>query len=1016
MSTINLLLVDDEQEYLAALTERLIDKGLNVLSAAGGKEALQITRHLKIDVVVMDVVMPGMSGIGTLREIKKQYPDTEIIMLTGLADVSAAVDAMSLGAFDYLIKPATLDRLYLRIQDAHNRKIQRISLKEAIDDVQRKKLEKHNPSSGNKSLRKWFNKIIGKNKTQGDNIEKLRADFNIRYTNFKLLLAANNRSLELMNEIEVALSGNRPFGMNFIRSRCSRIAANIFQMIRCLDEIKPQKYQPLFEKFDEIQKNIVPSLFISSRTDKYPLVVFLDKVDKSFVDQVGSKMANLGELKNRIGLDIPQSFIITTRAFRIFMNYKSLQTKIDKTIQSMETNEYDYLYDLSEVIQDIIQNAPLPSQLEEAIFNGYYELEKIYGSNFSAAVRSSSPIEDLPGMSVAGLYRSELGITAQEILSAYKNVIAGKYSYQSMAFRLNLGIRDDDVAMCVGVMPMIDSVAGGVVYTQDPMGSDAKTINIYSLFGQPKLVVDGGAETDCFVVSIEEPMRITEKNIVKKEEMCVYSPDGTDIIKKLDVSQAQKASLNDEKILELANLALNIELHYRSAQDIEWAIAPDGILTILQSRPLTQRQKSDPRKEDLKEYDKKSVIIDKGITAGPGVASGPVYILKNEKESIHFPEGGILVVDQALPLWAALLGRASAVITQRGSVVGHLASVVRDYGTPALFGVGNALKILTHGQMVTVDADRKMVFEGELNIPKKKPSQYLGHIKGSPVYQSLEKASKRILPLNMLDPDSPGFNIENCKTNHDIIRYCHEKVVREMFNFGKEHRFPERSSRQLFVEVPMKYWVIDLNDGFSEKAKEYKRFIRLEHIQSVPMLALWRGMMAIDWGGPPPVNTRGFLSAVYESTANTSILSSNPSQYTKRSYFMITKNFVSFQIRIGYHFCTVEALLGNQQIKNYISFVFTGGAAGHDNIIKRAKLIADILSEKGFHTRVVRDNMSARLESAVKAPVKQGLEIVGYLIIHTRQLDMAMTSESSVAQYKSKIIEEINTLKEKLTQ
>ena len=80
MDTLNLLLVDDEKDFLATLAEKLINRGINVLSATDGSEALQIIKRMSIDVVVLDIVMPGRGGVETLKEIKKQYPDLDVVV------------------------------------------------------------------------------------------------------------------------------------------------------------------------------------------------------------------------------------------------------------------------------------------------------------------------------------------------------------------------------------------------------------------------------------------------------------------------------------------------------------------------------------------------------------------------------------------------------------------------------------------------------------------------------------------------------------------------------------------------------------------------------------------------------------------------------------------------------------------------------------------------------------------------------------------------------------------------
>jgi DNA-binding NtrC family response regulator len=116
------LLVDDETEFLETLVKRLKKRKLDVTSAESGKEALTILLENPIDVVVLDVRMPDMDGLETLREIKKIRPSVEVIMLTGHANVEVAMQGMELGAFDYLMKPMDIDELLYKLQDAYKRK------------------------------------------------------------------------------------------------------------------------------------------------------------------------------------------------------------------------------------------------------------------------------------------------------------------------------------------------------------------------------------------------------------------------------------------------------------------------------------------------------------------------------------------------------------------------------------------------------------------------------------------------------------------------------------------------------------------------------------------------------------------------------------------------------------------------------------------------------------------------------------------------------------------------------
>ncbi|MGE0087460.1 MAG: response regulator [Desulfococcaceae bacterium] len=130
MDKFNVLLVDDETEFLSPLVKRLGRRNLNVRTAGSGEDALSVLENSQTDVVVLDVRMPGMDGLETLREIKKRYPLIEVIMLTGHASIEVAMEGMERGAFDYLMKPMNIDELCYKLQDAfQNKSIQEKKIK-----------------------------------------------------------------------------------------------------------------------------------------------------------------------------------------------------------------------------------------------------------------------------------------------------------------------------------------------------------------------------------------------------------------------------------------------------------------------------------------------------------------------------------------------------------------------------------------------------------------------------------------------------------------------------------------------------------------------------------------------------------------------------------------------------------------------------------------------------------------------------------------------------------------------
>ncbi len=117
----NVLLVDDEKHFREILVKRLSQRGIIALQASDGEEALRLLEEKPVDVIVMDVKMPRMNGIETLRHVKEQYPATEVIMLTGHASTRDGVDGIKAGAFDYLTKPIEFEQLLRKIRQAQNK-------------------------------------------------------------------------------------------------------------------------------------------------------------------------------------------------------------------------------------------------------------------------------------------------------------------------------------------------------------------------------------------------------------------------------------------------------------------------------------------------------------------------------------------------------------------------------------------------------------------------------------------------------------------------------------------------------------------------------------------------------------------------------------------------------------------------------------------------------------------------------------------------------------------------------
>ncbi len=616
------------------------------------------------------------------------------------------------------------------------------------------------------------------------------------------------------------------------------------------------------------------------------------------------------------------------------------------------------------------------------------------------AVRSSAFGEDTAETSFAGLDDSQLNIHPDNLLAAYVETAASKYTPQAMVYRRQHGLRDEDTEMAVGCMAMIDASVGGVAYTADPQDRADSQIRISAAIGLPKTVVDGRFKTDLFIVD-RVSMTVIDRQIAAKTIALVLRPGEGITREEIPEDLAGRPALSDEHAVKIAQIALRLEAHFGAPQDVEWAFGTDGRIVILQARPMHYAtvQSSAPIVAG-------APLVKGGVCVSPGAAGGPVSWVRSDREALKMPEGAVLVVDHPDPRWAALLDRAAAVVSEHGGIAGHLATVAREFGVPAIFGMGT-LEALRRGEEITVDADGLAIHQG-LILGLGEGRQRRNLMEKSPIREILGQALIHITPLTLLDPNAPEFRPFNVRTLHDIARFCHEKAVREMFAFGSENKFPRYAAKQLHHNVPMQWWVLNLDDGFTEEVNG--KYVHLDEISCGPMHALWDGMIVIPWDGPPAMSGSGLASVFFEATRNPALATPFKKPYAQRNYFMVSKNFMNLQSRFGFHFSTVEALAGERDSENYLVFSLKGGAADIKRRAARAQFIADILADKGFALKVIEDTVTARASALPQEVVLDLVKIVGYLLMHTRQLDMIMGNQQSVDHYRSKLENDIASL------
>lgn len=158
------------------------------------------------------------------------------------------------------------------------------------------------------------------------------------------------------------------------------------------------------------------------------------------------------------------------------------------------------------------------------------------------------------------------------------------------------------------------------------------------------------------------------------------------------------------------------------------------------------------------------------------------------------------------------------------------------------------------------------------------------------------------------------------------------------------------------------------------------------------------------------MSAKGFGSIIFQSAMRPDLDPSVRSRLTAKNYFLISKHFCNLNVRLGYHYAMIESYISDFLTESYITFRFKGGAADQQRRALRIKLLADILEEFEFDIELHSDSLLARMKRKEKNYLEQRLKVLGYLTLHTRQLDMVMSQNNAIRQYRDRFLKDINKM------
>ena len=508
-------------------------------------------------------------------------------------------------------------------------------------------------------------------------------------------------------------------------------------------------------------------------------IMWFTEIRKSNIAEVGGKGANLGEMAS-VGLPVPGGFVVTAGAYFLFISHNKITEAIREMTSDLDVEDSDQLAKASEMIKSRIMGGEIPPQLRSDILDAYRKLQP--GREPYVAVRSSATAEDLPEASFAGQQSTYLNVKgADDCVQMVKECWASLFEPRSIYYRTTNKFDHLKVGLAAVVQIMVQSEKAGVMFSVDPVSQVRSEITIEAAYGLGETVVSGEVTPDRYVVD-KNSLQVKVKAIAKQTWMLAKVNDqNTHVNVREEMQERQK--LTDAQIIELAKLGRRIEQHYQKPQDMEWAVA-EGKVFIVQSRPITTlkgaaaavdgiqeigpgqgakkpmgaAQAAAPKPEQAQAPEKKEEtrggkvpgeptadkIVARGLGSSPGIGRGKVVILAGPKEIDRVEKGDVLVTDMTTPDFVPAMKKAVAIVTNSGGMTCHAAIVSREMGIPCIVGTKNATQVLHEGQVVTVDATRGVVYDGDFDLGGKKEEGQQGGISASPTSLSVPVTGTKI--------------------------------------------------------------------------------------------------------------------------------------------------------------------------------------------------------------------------------------------------------------------------------
>ncbi|MBK5225760.1 MAG: hypothetical protein JJD96_04195 [Thermoleophilia bacterium] len=816
-------------------------------------------------------------------------------------------------------------------------------------------------------------------------------DVRSAFVSYKKIMDDNDRALEIITDMGEKTSGSYLFDVVYIRNAYADLTKSVRISLKDFNQLTGGHYPGIQSAYEKIDARI-DALISGTTRPLERLSIRFDDISPGMAREVGGKSYHLAEIRNRLGLEAPDGFALTIFAFEEFIRHN----RLGESISALDSDG-DQLENRRSLRQRILRGS-LPPSLEKELSESLDWLRGRCGE-CRLAIRSSAEEED-GFFSFAGQFETILNVSAEvpAVEDAYRRVIASLFSDEAMEYQQRFGYRPGSLRMAVGCVAMVDAVASGVIYTADPLDGNRDVAIINSAWGLGPSVVEGSTEADRFVVGKRPPFEVAERILGKKKTMTsARAEDGVEEMESAD-DLRHAFSLGPKELEAITREALSIEDYYHGPQDIEWAVNRAGSVVILQSRPLRIKEIQRDETVAAPVLERRLLMKNQGSVVQPGAVGGRVFLASTPEALDDFPRDAILVARSDSPQFARVMPYASAIITDSGNTASHMASISREFRVPTVVNTGNATRVLEPGVEITLQAGEDggmTVYEG---IAREIiDEQHDTFLKLEELYEFRRRKylMKCISPLNLVDPFTDDFTPDNCRTIHDILRFIHEKSMRELIEAS---RHAERGPSLKRLDLPFmdNIHALDIGAGLTADAGDV---FTVDQVVSVPFRAVLSGMSYPGaWRkGGVPISLSDFFTA--------SMRAGPMLENVDINLAVISHFYMNLAVRFGYHYNVIDCFASPRAASNHIYFRFLGGAADLSKRLRRIEMLAIILDHLGFVSKAKGDLITATTTNISQEEAVRILDQVGRLMAFIRQLDAILTSDAIVKEFAQRFID-----------